>query len=33
VPLGQFVTPSAFRSNISGMLKASFPIAWNIQKS
>jgi peptide/nickel transport system substrate-binding protein len=32
VPLGRFQTPSAFRKNVTGILKAPFPIAWNIKK-
>lgn len=32
VPLGQFQTPSAYRKNITGVLKAPMPIAWNVKK-
>ena len=33
VPLGHYVQKSAWRSNVSGVLKASAPVFWNIKKS
>ena len=33
VPLGHYVQKSAWRSNVSGVLKASAPVFWNITKS
>jgi peptide/nickel transport system substrate-binding protein len=33
VPLGRYVTKSAWRSNVSGILKANQPVMWNISKS
>lgn len=33
VPLGQFQAPSAYRQNITGILKAPMPIAWNVRKA
>ena len=33
VPLGHFVRKSAWRSNVSGILKAPYPVMWNIEKS
>ncbi|MDI9333835.1 MAG: ABC transporter substrate-binding protein [Cytophagales bacterium] len=32
VPLGQYIHPSAFRSNVSGMLPSEATVLWNIQK-
>jgi peptide/nickel transport system substrate-binding protein len=32
VPLGQYVQPIAFRSNIKGVLAAGVPVYWNIEK-
>jgi peptide/nickel transport system substrate-binding protein len=33
VPLGHYLQKSAWRSNVSGILKASSPVFWNIKKS
>ena len=33
VPLGRYVTNSAWRSNVSGVLKSNQPVMWNISKS
>jgi len=33
VPLGQYFPPSAWRSNLSGVLKGSTPVFWNVEKS
>ena len=33
VPLGRYVTNSAWRSNVSGILKSNQPVMWNISKS
>ena len=33
VPLGRYVTNSAWRSNESGILKSNQPVMWNISKS
>ena len=33
IPLGHYVQKSAWRSNVSGVLKASAPVFWNIKKS
>jgi hypothetical protein len=33
VPLGHYVQKSAWRSNVSGVLKASASVFWNIAKS
>jgi peptide/nickel transport system substrate-binding protein len=32
IPLGQYVQPMAYRSNITGV-KAGFPTFWGVQKS
>jgi peptide/nickel transport system substrate-binding protein len=32
IPLGQYVQPIAFRSNITGVLAAGVPVYWNIEK-
>ena len=32
-PLGHYLQKSAWRSNLSGVLKASAPVFWNIKKS
>ena len=32
VPLGQYALPQAYRSNISGIVKASTCVFWNVQK-
>ena len=31
-PLGHYVLKSAWRSNVSGILRASAPLMWNIRK-
>ena len=33
IPLGRYALPSAWRSNISGILEMNMPIMWNISKS
>jgi len=33
VPLGHYVLKSAWRSNVSGVLRASAPVMWNVAKS
>ena len=33
VPLGHYLQKSAWRSNVSGVLKASAPVFWNIRKT
>ena len=33
VPLGRYVAPSAWRSNVSGILSSNQPVMWNIAKS
>ena len=33
VPLGHFVRNSAWRSNVSGILKCNVPVMWNVSKS
>lgn len=33
VPLGQYLTPSAWRSSLDGVLEAPVPVFWNIQKA
>jgi peptide/nickel transport system substrate-binding protein len=33
VPLGHYLSLSAWRSNMSGVLRAAAPIMWNIQKA
>ncbi len=33
IPLGRYLQYSAWRSNLSGVLKMNFPIMWNISKS
>ena len=32
VPLGQYIHPSAFRKNITGMLPSEATVFWNIEK-
>jgi peptide/nickel transport system substrate-binding protein len=32
VPFGQFFQPIAYRKNITGVLEASMPVYWNIEK-
>jgi peptide/nickel transport system substrate-binding protein len=33
VPLGQYLPPSAYRSNLTGVLKGAVPVFWNVSKS
>ena len=33
VPLGQYSQPFAWRKNVTGVLKTSIPVFWNIDKS
>jgi peptide/nickel transport system substrate-binding protein len=33
VPLGQYFPPSAWRSNLAGLLKGAVPVFWNVEKS
>jgi peptide/nickel transport system substrate-binding protein len=33
VPLGQYFPPSAWRSNLSGILKGATPVFWNVEKA
>ncbi len=33
VPLGQYLPPSAYRSNLTGILKGAVPVFWNVSKS
>jgi peptide/nickel transport system substrate-binding protein len=33
IPLGRYALPSAWRANVSGILKTNMPIMWNISKS
>ena len=33
MPLGRYLQNSAWRSNVTGILKMNFPIMWNISKS
>jgi peptide/nickel transport system substrate-binding protein len=32
VPLGHYVQKSAWRSNVTGVLKAPYPVMWNVEK-
>jgi peptide/nickel transport system substrate-binding protein len=32
IPLGQYLPPAAWRSNLRGMLKGPVPVFWNIEK-
>ena len=32
IPLGQMIAPTAFRSDITGMLQGSVPVFWNLQR-
>ena len=32
IPLGQMITPTAFRSDLTGMLPGSVPVFWNIRR-
>jgi len=33
VPLGRYLQPSAWRKSVSGILKATLPVFWNVQKA
>jgi peptide/nickel transport system substrate-binding protein len=33
IPLGQYMPPAAWRSNLSGLLKGAQPVFWNVQKA
>jgi peptide/nickel transport system substrate-binding protein len=33
IPVGQWFTPSAWRGNISGIVKGSSPVFWNLTKA
>jgi peptide/nickel transport system substrate-binding protein len=33
IPLGQYFPPSAWRNNLSGILKGATPVFWNVEKS
>jgi len=33
IPLGQYLPPSAWRSNLAGLLKGAVPVFWNVTKS
>ena len=33
MPLGQIFQPTAFRSNVSGIVKCAIPLFWNVQKA
>ena len=33
VPLGQYFPPSAWRNNLSGLLKGATPVFWNVEKA
>ena len=33
IPLGQYLPPSAWRSNLSGLLKGAVPVFWNVSKA
>jgi peptide/nickel transport system substrate-binding protein len=33
VPLGQYLPPSAYRSNLTAVLKGAMPVFWNVSKS
>ena len=33
IPFGQFFPPSAYRRNITGVLKGALPVFWNVEKS
>ena len=33
IPLGQYLPPSAWRSNLSGLLKGAVPVFWNVNKA
>jgi peptide/nickel transport system substrate-binding protein len=33
IPLGQWPQPTAFRSNLNGLLKSANPLFWNVRRS
>ncbi|MEJ0015118.1 MAG: ABC transporter substrate-binding protein [Acetobacteraceae bacterium] len=33
VPLGQYLPPAGYRSNLSGVLKGALPVFWNVSKA
>jgi peptide/nickel transport system substrate-binding protein len=33
IPLGQYLPPSAWRSNLNGLLKGAVPVFWNVTKA
>ncbi len=33
IPLGQYLPPAAWRSNLSGLLKGAVPVFWNVAKT
>jgi peptide/nickel transport system substrate-binding protein len=33
IPLGQYLPPSAWRSNLNGLLKGAVPVFWNVSKA
>jgi len=33
IPLGQYLPPSAWRSNLTGVLKGAVPVFWNVSKA
>ncbi len=33
IPLGQYLPPAAWRSNLSGILKGALPVFWNVTKT
>lgn len=33
IPLGQYLLPSAWRSNLHGLLRGALPVFWNITKA
>jgi peptide/nickel transport system substrate-binding protein len=33
IPLGQYFPPSAWRSNLTGLLRGAIPVFWNVDKS
>jgi peptide/nickel transport system substrate-binding protein len=33
IPLGQYLPPSAWRSNLTGLLKGAVPVFWNVSKA
>jgi hypothetical protein len=32
-PLGRYLQPSAWRKSVSGILKSTLPVFWNVQKA